>query len=151
MISPQVDRKRVAVLESTFNLLISTEPLRSRVTDLAVCWRETMVRDENDILCSPPDLVVEVLSPSENKRRKLEDYARLAVPEVWIVSPEAQHIEIWLAADNKMNLNRIIAEGTLEPCAFPRRKDFSPGNLAGIIPFVTVTCNSVLSLVDRLC
>jgi Uma2 family endonuclease len=44
-----------------------------------------------------PDLVVEVLSPSNTRRDiegKLEDYQRIAVKECWLVSPEAETIEV---------------------------------------------------------
>src|SRR5215813_13180718 len=76
-ISMQVDRRHVLVLESNFNLLIREEPLSSRVPDLAVSWLKDLVCDENDVQRSAPDLVIEVLSPSETKRRKesqLRDY-----------------------------------------------------------------------------
>jgi len=45
----------------------------------------------------PPDLAVEVLSPSTETRdrgRKMELVARFGVPEYWIVDPEANTIEI---------------------------------------------------------
>jgi Uma2 family endonuclease len=45
----------------------------------------------------PPDLVVELLSPSTRRRDrlvKLALYARAAVPEYWIVDPEAQTLEL---------------------------------------------------------
>ncbi len=85
-------------------------------------WRETMVRDEHDVLCSAPDLIVEILSPSENKRRrepKLDDYAHISVPEVWYVSPEAAGVEIRLLRDGKYEIDKIVAEGTIEPARFP--------------------------------
>jgi Uma2 family endonuclease len=121
-ITPQVDRKRVLVMESNFNLLISLEPLRSRAPDLALCWREGMVRDEHRVLRSAPELIIEVLSPSENKRRKqgkLDDYARIGVSEVWIVSPEAGTIEIRTLRDGVLIADKIVAEGTIEPTRFP--------------------------------
>jgi Uma2 family endonuclease len=46
---------------------------------------------------APPDLVVEVLSPSNARReveRKLEDYRRIGVLECWLVSPEAETVEV---------------------------------------------------------
>ncbi|HZA25150.1 MAG TPA: Uma2 family endonuclease, partial [Dehalococcoidia bacterium] len=45
----------------------------------------------------PPDLVVEVLSPSNTRRDledKLEDYRKVGVLECWLVSPEAETIEV---------------------------------------------------------
>ena len=44
-----------------------------------------------------PDLVVEILSPSNSRsdlEAKLSDYATLRVSECWLVSPEARSVEI---------------------------------------------------------
>src|SRR5262249_36176250 len=121
-ISSRIDKKRVQVLESSLSLLIRAEPLIARAPDLVVCWREKIVRDENDVLASAPDLIIEVLSLSETKRRKetkMNDYASICVPEVWIVSREAETVEIRLLSDGKLFPQKIIAEGTLEPTRFP--------------------------------
>ena len=118
----RIDRKRIQILGSSVTLLISADPLASRAPDLLVYWRKNIVRDDNDVLCSPPDLLIEVLSPSENKRRKqakLDDYARVGVPEVWIVSPEAESVEIRLLKDGKLVVENIVAEGELRPTQFP--------------------------------
>ena len=122
LISTQVDRKRVSVIESSVSLMINPKPLTCRAPDMVICWRETMVRDDEDVLCSVPDLIVEVLSPSENRRRKqskLDDYARIGVLEAWIVSPEAQTVEIRLLVEGKLAVAKILADGNLEPTRFP--------------------------------
>jgi Uma2 family endonuclease len=57
----------------------------------------------------PPDLVVEVLSPSTEDRDrgiKLERYRHYGVPEYWIVDPDARTVEIWR-----------LGEGASEPVA----------------------------------
>ena len=46
----------------------------------------------------PPDLVVEVLSPSTAARDrgiKLERYRLYGVPEYWIVDPDERTVEVW--------------------------------------------------------
>lgn len=43
-----------------------------------------------------PDLVVEVISPTSRSKdtvRKLHDYARVEIPEYWIVDPEAKLLQ----------------------------------------------------------
>jgi len=45
-----------------------------------------------------PEIVAEVLSPSETPRmihRKLKQYFEAGLKEVWLVDPEAQEVEVW--------------------------------------------------------
>jgi Uma2 family endonuclease len=46
----------------------------------------------------PPDLAIEVKSPSDSKRElrlKAETYLRYGTPMVWLVFPEDQHVEVY--------------------------------------------------------
>jgi Uma2 family endonuclease len=55
----------------------------------------------------PPDLVVEVVSPSTESRDrglKLDRYRRFGVGEYWVVDPGAGEVEVW-----------SLAAGTTEP------------------------------------
>jgi Uma2 family endonuclease len=51
----------------------------------------------------PPDLVVEVLSPStafRDRGLKRDRYARFGVPEYWIIDPNVRRVEVYhLAVD----------------------------------------------------
>jgi len=61
-----------------------------------------------------PDLIIEVLSPSENRRRKeekMDDYASIGVPEAWLFSPEAESIEVRLLRDGKLERTAIVVDG----------------------------------------
>jgi Uma2 family endonuclease len=119
---PRIDRKQIKILGSSVTLLISAEPLASRAPDLLIYWRKDIVRDVHDLLCSPPGLLIEVLSPSETKRRKqakLDDYAKIGVPEVWIVSPEAESIDVLLLKDGRYERAEIVVAGELRPTRFP--------------------------------
>ena len=58
----------------------------------------------------PPDLVIEILSPSTAARDrgiKLDRYRLFGVPEYWIVDPDARRIEVW-----------DIAGGASEPAIY---------------------------------
>lgn len=120
-INRQVDQKQVIVLGSNFGLLISREPLTCRSPDLALYWNSKIdIRD--GLYYSPPGLIVEVLSPSENRLRKEEkvrDYATIGVPEVWLCSPEAQSVEVLRLRDGELASTSIQVGGTLEPSEFP--------------------------------
>jgi Uma2 family endonuclease len=117
----QVDHTIVSILASNLGLMISREPLTCRSPDLILFWREKM-RIVDGLYCSPPGLIVEVLSPSENRRRqdgKLEDYASTGVPEVWFISPEAHSVEVQMLKDGKLVRSAILVEGSAEPSQFP--------------------------------
>ena len=117
----QVDRKKVRVLSSNFGLMISREPLTCRSPDLALYWKERD-RIEDGLHYSAPDLIVEILSPSENRRRKeekMEDYASIGVPEAWIFSPEAESVEVRLLNAGRLTRSAILVEGILQPTRFP--------------------------------
>ena len=58
--------------------------------------------DPNAVTRAAPDIVVEVLSPSTaaiDRGRKMRMFAWYGVPEVWIVDPLRQRIEVHVLAD----------------------------------------------------
>ena len=77
------------------DVIVRQEPLRVRQPDLL------FVSNENsgilsDRIYGGPDLVVEILSPSNSRvdiDSKLADYAQIGVRECWIVSPQARTVE----------------------------------------------------------
>jgi Uma2 family endonuclease len=120
-LSDQLPEKQVAILGSNFGLMISREPLTCRSPDLAVYWRDKMIVKDG-LYWSPPGLVVEIISPSETKRRKedkLSDYARIGVSEVWLVSPQGQTIEVRLLENSKLVPTKVVLDGMLNPSEFP--------------------------------
>jgi len=63
---------------------------------------------------APPDLVIEILSPSTAHRDrgiKLERYRHFGVPEYWIVDLDARAVEIWRLAESAMAPD-VRREGT---------------------------------------
>jgi Uma2 family endonuclease len=91
-----IDRQLGEVLFAPLDVIVQLEPLRVRQPDLL------FVSNENrgilrDFVHGDPDLVMEILSPSNSRREieaKLADYAALGVKECWLVSPEAQTVEV---------------------------------------------------------
>ena len=83
------------------DVLIRESPLRTRQPDVLFISNErlTECKEETDPtpLLAAPELVVEILSPSENKRsigEKLLDYCAVGVQECWLVRTEPQSIEV---------------------------------------------------------
>jgi Uma2 family endonuclease len=121
LILPQVDKRKVRVTTSQFDLLIRENPLAVRVPDLAVFEKSTMIEEEGYIH-SAPQLVVEVLSPSNTRRKreeKLADYASLGVPEVWVLAPDGMTVEVLYLEEGRLRRVQLLADGILTPKHFP--------------------------------
>ncbi|MBV9769960.1 MAG: Uma2 family endonuclease [Bryobacterales bacterium] len=121
LLKAQVDRRNVQVRVSTFGLVIRREPLTTRVPDIAVFIRSNVI-EHDGYIHSAPELVVEVLSPANTRSEraeKLQDYESLGVPEVWVVSPEAQTVEVLLLQDTRLVTSSLLRQGQLKPTRFP--------------------------------
>jgi len=85
----------------------------------------TVVQPDICIICDPsklddagcigaPDLVVEILSPSNNRKElkfKFDVYEENGVKEYWIVSPEAQTLQINVLVNNSYQSSRLYSQG----------------------------------------
>ncbi len=94
------------VLYAPFDVVVQREPLRTRQPDLLFLSKERGGTPENirqlARLETAPDLVVEILSPSEERERlseKLSDYHRLGVSEVWLVRTDERTVEVLVRMD----------------------------------------------------
>jgi Uma2 family endonuclease len=123
IVRSQIDRKLVRVIISVFGLVIRRDPLTTRVPDLAVFVKVNIVLIDGYIH-SAPELVVEVLSPRNTRGQraeKIRDYESIGVPELWVLSPEAQTVEIMqLSAGGKLETVAIVNQGQIRPKLFPQ-------------------------------
>jgi len=120
-IRPQLNPREVKVKVSSFNLIIRRVPLTVRVPDLAIFQASTIVERDGQIH-SPPQLAVEVRSPSNTRREraeKLADYASLGVPEVWAFSPEDRTVEVLYLENGQFRRHALLTDGVLRPKLFP--------------------------------
>lgn len=109
------------VVTSVFGLVVCPEPLKLRVPDLAV-FILTNIVEQDGYIHSAPELVVEVLPPANTRAErseKLKDYESLGVLEVWVLSPEAQTIEVLLLREGRLTTTAILRQGQLKPERFP--------------------------------
>jgi Uma2 family endonuclease len=121
------------VLAAPFDILIQRDPLRVRQPDVLYLSQERV--DELGGLAKlrkiqtlkrAPDLTVEILSPSNTHldvAGKMEDYARIGVQECWIVSPEAETVEVLRLAQGKMERAGLYGAG----------EEFRPEMLGGLV------------------
>jgi Uma2 family endonuclease len=121
LLKAKVDRGTVQVIVTIFGLVIRRNPVTTRVPDIAVFIKKNIV-EQVGYIHSAPELVVEVLSPANTRREraeKLHDYESLGVPEVWVVSPEAQTVEVLLLEDGRLVTTTLLREGQLKPTRVP--------------------------------
>jgi Uma2 family endonuclease len=94
-------RKLGQILYAPFDFVVRRAPVRTRQPDLFFLSRERLQDwahlQEQPRLEFAPDLVIEILSPSETYTywsEKLQDYYALGVPEVWLVDIDKRAIEV---------------------------------------------------------
>ena len=94
-------RKLGQILYAPFDFVIRRAPVRTRQPDLFFLSRDRLQDwaqlQEQPRLEFAPDLVIEILSPSETYTywsEKLQDYFALGVPEVWLVDVDKRAIEV---------------------------------------------------------
>lgn len=99
------------VLPAPTDVLISRNPLRTRQPDVLFISNEQLARcaEETDPtpLEAAPELVVEILSPSETRRvreDKIRDYCAIGVKECWVVNMDSETVEVLrLSPDGAMS------------------------------------------------
>ena len=107
------DHELGEVWYAPLDVIVREEPLRVRQPDLL------FVSNENrgilrDFVHGGPDLVADILSPGNSRRdieSKLADYAGLGVLECWLVSPQAQTMEILVLEQGKWRRLSILGMG----------------------------------------
>ena len=94
---------------------------------------DTVVQPDVVVVCDPkklgeegcrgaPDLVVEILSPSNTAiemERKLLLYREAGVREYWIVDPKDRHISIYTLKDGEYTLQIYSIQDTARPAVVP--------------------------------
>lgn len=76
---------------------------------IVVCDRKKI---KENAVEGPPDLVVEILSPSTQKRDlgvKKRVYEKFGVKEYWIVNPKSKSVEVYHLLENRFELDSVCA------------------------------------------
>ena len=93
-----VGRNLGILLFAPLDIVIRRNPLRTRQPDLLLLSNESYARIYLDRpIEEAPKLAIEILSPSNTRRRvqdALSDYAAIGVKECWLVSLDARTIEV---------------------------------------------------------
>lgn len=103
------------VLYAPMDVIIQREPLRVRQPDILFTSNER-ADILGDRIEGGPDIVVEILSPSNTRQYmqdKLADYAGVGVQECWMVSIEDRNIEVLRLEGGEWRQAHIRGEGEL--------------------------------------
>lgn len=111
-------------------MLISRAPLRTRQPDVFVIPKDRLSANppatDPSSLDPAPEFVVEILSPSEYRRirlQRLDDYCKVGVLERWIISPEAETIEVLKLSPRGYETKDIyVGSQTAQSTSFPEFK-----------------------------
>jgi Uma2 family endonuclease len=85
------------VFLAPLDVVIRRDPLWTRQPDLMFISNARRSIIGQQVIESGPDLVIEILSPSNTRRElqtKLQDYQSIGVREAWIVSPQGRTVEV---------------------------------------------------------
>ncbi|ANE45836.1 hypothetical protein SY83_05435 [Paenibacillus swuensis] len=110
------------ILDAPFDLILS--PTEVRQPDLAIIHRSRFHILSKRGVEGPPDVVVEILSPSTLKRDKIHKsrtYAAFGIAEYWIVDPLSGSLEQYELKDGLYQLNNVFigdepVQSTSMPC-----------------------------------
>ncbi len=114
------------VLVGKIGIFIQRGPDRVRAADIAFVSTERLAQTtESGYLKTAPDLVVEIISPSDrwqDVRDKLEDYFTIGVQQVWIVEPDNRDVLVYSSITETRKLSEgdtVIGEGVLDGFSLP--------------------------------
>ncbi|NET56120.1 MAG: Uma2 family endonuclease [Symploca sp. SIO2E6] len=121
----KVNRYELQVLGKRQNRFPDLVVLRSEHLELTK-KRQTITLD-----MSPPQLVVEVVSPYRNQKddnykrdyiEKREQYERRGIPEYWIIDPQAQSVTVLLLVNGKYQATEFNGNQRIVSRTFPELK-----------------------------
>ncbi len=136
MSAPLEKHQKVSVsMSSEIYMFLKKQPCQVRVAPYDVRLQRsvndaeitTVVQPDISVICNPdiidekgcngpPDMIIEILSPSNSKRdikEKYELYEEAGVKEYWIVLPEAKIIQVFLLENNTYKMDNMYAEDGL--------------------------------------
>ena len=110
------ERQLGRVFVAPLDVVIRREPLRTRQPDVMFIGQERRVIIGPQVIEGAPDLVIEVLSPTNTRQElqgQLHDYRTIGVREAWVVSPEARTVEVLQLASGAMQRLGLYGLGDL--------------------------------------
>lgn len=97
-LTPFIRERRLGeVFIAPLDIVIRRDPLRTRQPDLLFVSNARRYIVGQQVIEGGPDLVIEILSPSNTRgelQEKLQDYRAIGVREAWVIAPQGQTVEV---------------------------------------------------------
>ena len=110
-----IERNLGKLLFAPLDIVIRRAPLRTRQPDLLLLSNESFARiDRRKPIEEAPELAIEILSPSNTRRRvqdALADYAAIGVRECWLVSIRTRTIEVLTLVNGEWHQLALLGAG----------------------------------------
>lgn len=97
-----------------------------RIPDISLLSADRTAFNKHTYIVGPPLVCVEVRSPYDESHDKLGFYAKLGVPEVWIIDRDTKAPEIHFLHDDVYTVALPNAEGWIESRAIPAELKATP-------------------------
>jgi Uma2 family endonuclease len=104
------------VFLAPLDVVIRRDPLRARQPDVMFISNARRYIIGRQVIEGGPDLVIEILSPSNTRREleeKLRDYQSINVREAWIVATQGQTIEVLQLSVERIERSGLYGLGDL--------------------------------------
>ena len=112
------DRNKGVVVYAPFDVILSETVVVQ--PDILFISNDGLKNIKNDRLFGPPDLVVEIVSPTsyaKDRYEKFRLYEKYRVREYWVVLPREKVIEVWCLKEGRYILHSVAAgSGEVESC-----------------------------------
>jgi Uma2 family endonuclease len=104
------------VFTAPLDIVIRRDPLRTRQPDLMFISNARRYIIGRQVIEGGPDLIIEILSPSNTRRElqeKLQDYQAIGVREAWVISPQARTVEVLQLSASGLERSGLYGLGDL--------------------------------------
>ena len=85
-----------------------------RIPDIVLLSHDRLALENDAFILGAPLICIEVRSPKDESFEKLRFYAKLGVPEVWIIDRDTKKPEVFVLADGEYVLAEPNAGGWIE-------------------------------------
>ena len=146
------ERRLGRVFIAPLDIVIRRDPLRTRQPDLMFISNARRYIIGRQVIEGGPDLVIEILSPSNTRREleaKLRDYQSIGVREAWIVATQGQTVEVLQLSAGGIERSGLYGLGDHRLSGFARSAPHCGGDLSRVVANVAWLLQRIHAMATR--